>query len=52
MVAEYKKLQLQTVQTENKTVFIPDRAHQEPPLHISTESMHLSEAFSNNFFVR
>ena len=33
IVAEYKKLQIQTIQTKNKTVFIPDKAHKQnlPP---------------------
>jgi hypothetical protein len=30
---------------ENKTLFLPEKAHKKIPLHISTEGVHPSEGF-------
>jgi len=43
------KMQIQRTQTNNKTVFTPDRLTNELFLHTSTQCVHLSETFRTSY---
>jgi len=46
-----KKIQIQKIQTKNKTVFIPERLTNKIFLHTSTKFVHPSETFRTSYLV-